>query len=117
MDSAAPDPPSALAAGFDAASPFPDSVLGASALEASVFGAASGFGEPEAVDASDLDADSSSAPARLRLFSLSPLKSVSYQPPPLRRKLGAETSFFSAFLPHDGHFVSGASEIFCITSV
>src|SRR4051812_1756807 len=35
-----------------------------------------------------------SAPARLRLFSLSDLKSVSYQPDPLSRNTGADISFF-----------------------
>src|SRR6185437_14086749 len=38
-------------------------------------------------------ASSLSAPTRFRLFSLSDLKSVSYQPPPLRRNTGADTSF------------------------
>src|ERR1700733_12101421 len=55
--------------------------------------------------------------ARLRLPSLSDLKSVSYQPAPFRRNTGAETSFFSVFLPHDGHFLSGASLNFCMISV
>src|SRR5262249_13723542 len=72
---------------------------------ASLSGLASGF-------------DSSlSAPTRLRLFSLSDLKSVSYQPAPFRRNTGAETSFLRRRLPHDGHLLSGASVIFCITSV
>ncbi len=57
------------------------------------------------------------SPARLRLDSLSDLKSVSYQPPPLRRNTGAEISFFMLGLPQDGHFFSGASLIFCMTSV
>jgi hypothetical protein len=93
-----------------------------SAVPESVLETASGF-EASVLDDSELaaavsvfDDSSLSAPARLRLFSLSPLKSVSYQPPPFRRKFGAETSFFRAFLPHDGHFVRGASVIFCITS-
>src|SRR5688572_4283133 len=63
----------------------------ASGLAASAFasGLASSFFAP---------ASSLSAPCRLRLFSLSDLKSVSYQPEPLRRKTGAEMSFFSPFL-------------------
>src|SRR6185437_14590225 len=61
---------------------------------------------------SDLAAGSSRS-AMLRLLSLSDLKSVSYQPPPFRRNTGAETSFFSAFFPQEGHFSSGGSEIFC----
>ena len=72
--------------------------------------------EEEEDESSDLDS-SFSAPARLRLFSLSPLKSVSYQPLPLRRNTGADISFCMVFLPHDGHFSSGGSEIFCINSV
>ena len=75
----------------------------------------SAFDESDA--ASGFEDSSLSEPARLRLFSLSPLKSVSYQPPPLRRKFGAETSFFRASLPHEGHLISGVSLIFCITSV
>ncbi len=49
--------------------------------------------------------------ARLRLFSLSPLKSVSYQPPPLRRNTGADTSFFIVFLPQEGHFFRGIGNL------
>jgi hypothetical protein len=76
--------------------------------------------------ASDLEsADLASAPevlssfstARLRLFSLSDLKSVSYQPAPFNRNTGAETSFFIRLLPHEGHLFSGGSEIFCRSSV
>src|SRR5207253_2512131 len=99
--------------GFDdGVSAFADSALAeVSAFEASV------LDDSElAATASGFDDSSLSAPARLRLFSLSPLKSVSYQPPPLRRKFGAEISFFMVFLPHDGHFVMGGSVIFCITS-
>src|SRR3982751_2433712 len=61
-------------------------------------------------------ASSLSAPARLRLFSLSDLKSVSYQPEPLRRNTGADISFLSPFLPQVGHLASGLSVIFCRTS-
>jgi len=63
------------------------------------------------------DVSGSLSTARLRLFSLSPLKSGSYQPPPYRRNTGADTSFFIAFLPHEGHFFSGASVTFCSSSV
>ena len=65
--------------------------------------------------ASDLPS-SLSAPCRLRLFSLSDLKSVSYQPEPLRRKSGADMSLRKEFLPQLGHFFSGLSVIFCSTS-
>ena len=52
------------------------------------------------------------SPAPL-IFFLSPvLKSVSYQPPPDRRKDGALTCFFSAGLSHVGQSVSGASASF-----
>jgi hypothetical protein len=54
---------------------------------------------PEPVAFSDVFAspdDDSPAPARFRFFSLPPLKSVSYQPPPFRRKPAADTSFVSA---------------------
>jgi hypothetical protein len=67
--------------------------------------------------ASVLEALSSFSTARLRLVSLSDLKSVSYQPAPFNRNTGAETSFFIRFLPHEGHFFSGGSEIFCRSSV
>src|SRR5579862_2467119 len=70
--------------------------------------------------ASGLDSafDSSfSAASRLRFASLSDLKSVSYQPPPFRRKAGADTSLLRRRLPHEGHLMRGASVIFCITSV
>ena len=64
---------------------------------------------------SDLEAGSLSS-TRLRLFSLSDLKSVSYQPAPLSRNTGAEISRFSVGLPQLGHFLSGGSEIFCMVS-
>ncbi len=54
--------------------------------------------------------------ARLRLPSLSDLKSVSYHPPPFSRKTGAEISRLSCCLPQVGHLRNGASEIFCRTS-
>src|SRR3954470_10832887 len=91
---------SAAAAGLASALP---SVLASAALV-------------ESAAVSVLDS-SFSAPARLRLLSLSLLKSVSYQPLPLRRKTGAEMSFCMVFLPQDGHFSSGGSVIFCINSV
>src|SRR6185503_10888600 len=88
------------------------SAFGASALTsllASAFasGLASGFTSGLA---------SASAAARLRLFSLSDLKSVSYQPEPFSRNTGADMSFFSPFLPQVGHFFRGFSLIFCSTS-
>ena len=46
-------------------------------------------------------------------FFLSPdLKSVSYQPPPFNRNATAEIFFLNRSLPHAGHRVSGASDIF-----
>jgi hypothetical protein len=103
----------------------PEPVLAALRLSPALFAAGSaeagaGFASSDLAGlvSSDLGEDSSrSAPARLRLFSLSDLKSVSYHPPPFKRKTGAETSFFSAFFPQEGHFSSGGSEIFCMTSV
>src|SRR5688500_14778519 len=93
--------------------------FGTSALAASVFVSAfvSGFAASTLVSAlaSDL-ASSLSAPARLRLFSLSPLKSVSYQPEPFSRNTGADMSLRSPFFPQVGHFFSGLSLIFCSTS-
>src|SRR4029077_7615033 len=78
---------------------------------------ASGFASFASAGFASLFGSSLSAPTRLRLFSLSPLKSVSYQPAPLRRNTGADSSFFSLRLPQEGHLVRGASVIFCITSV
>src|SRR5882724_1267374 len=67
--------------------------------------------ESEAVELSP------SGPARLRLDSLSDLKSVSYQPPPFSLKTGADRSFFSFSFEQEGHFRRGGSLIFCMTSV
>ncbi len=51
----------------------------------------------------------STPPCRRRRGSacspLSPLKSVSYHPAPLRRNTGAEMSFFMVFLPHEVTFL------------
>src|SRR5579863_9488808 len=66
--------------------------------------------------AASLGASASGRSARLRLLSLSPLKSVSYQPPPLRRNTGADIRRCSCDLPQWGHFFSGGSVIFCIAS-
>src|SRR6185436_20322452 len=90
--------------------------LSAAGLAASAFGAsvlASVFAASVLVSAL---LSSLSAPCRLRLFSLSDLKSVSYQPEPFSRNTGADISFFRPFLPHFGHLVSGLSVIFCSTS-
>src|SRR5690606_1401827 len=51
------------------------------------------------------------SPARLRLPSF--LKSVSYQPPPARRKLGAVTLRRTAGLPHSGQASGSGSDNFC----
>src|SRR5689334_11342740 len=57
-------------------------------------------------------AGSLSSPSRLRFFSCSDLKSVSYQPPPFKRNTGAETSRFKVCFLQLGHCLSGGSEIF-----
>src|SRR5690606_41464596 len=51
------------------------------------------------------------SPARLRLPSF--LKSVSYQPPPARRKLGAVTWRLTAGAPQAGQASGSGSESFC----
>jgi hypothetical protein len=53
---------------------------------------------------------------RLRFFSASPLKSVSYQPPPFNLNTGAEIKRRSVSFPHSGHLRSGESLIFCSAS-
>jgi hypothetical protein len=102
-------PPDEDSVGFDAGSLDVLSEAGFASAFASVAAAFAGLDSDEV--------SGSLSTARLRLFSESPLKSVSYQPPPFRRKTGADTSFFIAFLPHDGHFFRGASETFCSNSV
>lgn len=67
---------------------------------------------PELLLGDDLAPESDSASC----FLLPVLKSVSYQPPPLSRKLAAETSFFNVGLWHSGHSTRGASLIFCKAS-
>ena len=50
-------------------------------------------------------------------FFLPPdLKSVSYQPPPFKRKPAADIFFFNPSTAHSGQLTSGASLIFCKTS-
>jgi hypothetical protein len=49
-------------------------------------------------------------------FFLPDLKSVSYQPPPFRRKPAAETFFTSEGFPHSGQSVSASSLTFCRVS-
>src|SRR6185436_5104667 len=85
--------------------------LSAAGLAASAFGAsvlASVFAASVLVSAL---LSSLSAPCRLRLFSLSDLKSVSYQPEPFRRNSGADMSLRKEFLPQLGHFFRGLSVI------
>ena len=48
-----------------------------------------------------------------KFFFLPDLKSVSYQPPPVKRNPAAETFFFSVAIAHWGQSVSAASRIFC----
>src|SRR4030095_1703928 len=97
--------------------------LAASGLAASLFAASgllsvlvSGFVSGLASGLASLFASSFSAPCRFRLFSLSDLKSVSYQPEPLSRNTGADMSLRRPFLPQRGHFFRGLSVIFCSTS-
>src|ERR1700679_1471725 len=59
---------------------------------------------------------SSGRSAKLRWLSLSPLKSVSYQPPPLSLKTGADISRVSCDLPQCRHFLSVGSLTFCMAS-
>ena len=76
----------------------------------SAFLVLSAFAAEPLESALDLPAPSLRSPA---IFFLSPvLKSVSYQPPPDRRKDGALTRFFSAGLSQAGQSVSGASASF-----
>src|SRR5690606_28146009 len=67
-------------------------------------GLASGF---------DSVAGLAASPARLRFLSPSFLKSVSYQPPPARRKLGAVSWRLTAGAPQDGQASGSGSESFC----
>jgi hypothetical protein len=46
-----------------------------------------------------------------------PLKSVAYQPEPLSWKPAAVSCLLNVAAPQAGHSVSGASEIFCRTSL
>src|ERR1700722_14419426 len=69
-----------------------------------------------APSAASLGASASGRSARLRLLSWSPLKSVSYQPPPLSRNTGADIKRCRWDLPHCGHFFRGRSLIFCMAS-
>ena len=52
----------------------------------------------------------------VRFFCFSDLKSVSYQPEPLSRNLGAETFLRNSGLLQAGQSISGASLIFCKAS-
>src|SRR5690606_19237228 len=63
-------------------------------------------------DESDFSLSFESLVARLRFFSLSDLKSVSYQPPPFRRNAGAEISRFNAGCSHSGQSRKGSSDSF-----
>lgn len=68
---------------------------------------------PPALSLLPLEPESSDPAPFLRFLSL---KSVSYQPDPFNRKLGADSSFLSAALPHFGQIVSGSSLSFWIVS-
>ena len=68
----------------------------------------------ESLDEVDDEPDELSAGAT---FFLPPdLKSVSYQPPPFKRKPAADIFFFNPSAAHSGQLTSGASLIFCKTS-
>jgi len=73
-----------------------------------------GVGAGAAAGAGDGDA----APAGDGLGALPLLrKSVTYQPEPFNWKPAAVTCFLNVALPQLGHSVSGASDIFCNTSL
>jgi len=55
-------------------------------------------------------------PSPARFFFFPDLKSVSYQPPPDKRKPAAEICFFMLALPHAGQSTKGESLSFCKTS-
>jgi len=77
------------------------------------------FAESFAESALEVDESLESPPdvsTRLRFFSPSPLKSVSYQPPPFKRNDGADMRRRSCDLPHSGHFRRAPSLIFCSAS-
>src|SRR5699024_4881499 len=79
----------------------------------------SGFAaSPELVELPELAVPSLdlSLPLSAILRRSSDLKSVSYQPPPARRKLAADILRLSAASPHAGQSVSGASDNFCSRS-
>ena len=57
------------------------------------------------------------APTPLLAPSPPPRKSVTYQPEPLSWKPAAVTCLENAAAPQAGHTVSGASDIFCNTSL
>src|SRR5690606_22560885 len=71
---------------------------------------------PESPPSFALSLPPSTESTSLRFFSLSDLKSVSYQPPPFRRNDGADMSRTSVRLPQSGHFLRGGSETFCSAS-
>jgi len=56
-------------------------------------------------------------PPSWTFFWLPFLKSVSYQPPPLRRKPAAEISLRRCGSPQAGHSATGGSLIFCMISI
>jgi hypothetical protein len=56
-------------------------------------------------------------PPELELPLLEFLKSVSYQPPPFKRKPEAEINFFNLDSLQTGQSFMGSSDIFCISSI
>src|SRR3546814_1408317 len=95
-------------------------VAGAGLFSAAGDAASAFFGAAplsSALVAADLSALLSPPCSPARFFLPPDLKSVSYQPPPLRRKPAAETCLISFGLPHSGQTVSGGSEILCRISL
>lgn len=86
------------------------SLFGLSVLGLSLFTAAVSAGFFSVLSAAGLSPPSST------LCRCADLKSVSYQPLPLRRNPAADTNLRNAGLPQFGHCVSAGSLIFCSAS-
>jgi hypothetical protein len=72
----------------------------------------------EALLSADAVAPAAAAPvAAAEVPPEPPRKSVTYQPEPLSWKPAAVICLLNVALPQAGHSVSGASEIFCSTSL
>jgi hypothetical protein len=73
--------------------------------------------EAEASAAGEDDSPAGADAAAAPVTPLPPLKSVAYQPDPLSWKPGALSCLLNLGAPQAGQSVSGASEIFCRTSL